>query len=49
LAGGGATEASASGALAAINFKVIDLDETELPSNDWDIYEAVLERMLTDQ
>jgi hypothetical protein len=32
----------------SLNFEVIDLDATELPSNDYDIYEAVLERMLAD-
>jgi hypothetical protein len=42
----GVTEASASGAFSAINFEIIDLDATELPSNDRDIYEVVLERML---
>jgi hypothetical protein len=34
--------------LSTINFEVIDLDTTELPSNDRDIYEVVLERMLSD-
>jgi hypothetical protein len=48
LAGGGATEVLASGALSTINFEVIDLDTTKLPSNDRDIYEAVPERMLAD-
>jgi hypothetical protein len=34
LVGGGVTEALASGTWFAINFKVIDLDPTEIPSND---------------
>jgi hypothetical protein len=34
--------------LSTINFEVIDLDTTELPSNDWDIYEVVLEHMLSE-
>jgi hypothetical protein len=41
-------EASTFGAWSTINLGVIDLDATELPSNDRDIYEAVLERMLAD-
>jgi hypothetical protein len=41
-------EASLFGTWSAFNFEVIDLDATKLPSNDRDIYEAVLERMLTD-
>jgi hypothetical protein len=44
--GGGAAEALASSAWSTINVGVIYLDATELPSNDLDIYEAVLERML---
>jgi hypothetical protein len=46
--GGGAAEASVSGAWSTINLGVIDLDATELPCNDWDIYEVVLECMLAD-
>jgi hypothetical protein len=44
--GGRATGASTSGALFAVNIGVIDLDATELPSNDRDIFEAVPECML---
>jgi hypothetical protein len=39
-------EASASSAWSTINLGVTDLDATELPSNDRDINEVVLERML---
>jgi hypothetical protein len=42
------TGASASGALSAVDLGVIDLDATKLPSNDRDIFEAVLERILAD-
>jgi hypothetical protein len=34
--------------MSALNFKIIDLDDPDLPSNDRDIYEAMLERMLAD-
>jgi hypothetical protein len=46
--GGGAAEASAFDTWSTINLGVIDLDATELPSNDQDIYEVVLERILAD-
>jgi hypothetical protein len=42
----GASEALEPGAWSTINLGVIDLDTTELQSNDRDIYEAVLECML---
>jgi hypothetical protein len=45
-AGGSATEVSATDAMCAINFEVINLDTPYLSSNDRDIYEAVLESML---
>jgi hypothetical protein len=48
LVGGGVTEASVFGAWSTINFEVINLDATELPSNYRDIYVAVLEHMLVD-
>jgi hypothetical protein len=45
-AGGGATEVSATDAMSASILKIIDLDAPDLPRNDQDIYEAMLERML---
>jgi hypothetical protein len=45
-AGGGMAETSAFGTWSAINLRVIDFDATELPSNDRDIYEVMLEHML---
>jgi hypothetical protein len=47
-AGGGATELLTTDTMSAINFKIIDLDAPDLPSNDRDIFEAVLKRMLAD-
>jgi hypothetical protein len=46
--GGGATEVSTTDTMSAINFEIIDLDTPDLPSNDRDIYEVMLERILTD-
>jgi hypothetical protein len=47
-AGGGATEVSTTDTIFASILEIIDLDAPDLPSNDHDIYESVLERMLVD-
>jgi hypothetical protein len=47
-AGGGATEVSATDTMSASILEIIDLDALDLPSNDQDIYEAMLEHILAD-
>lgn len=43
---GVAVEVPATNAMAADLLEIIDLDAPDLPGNDTDIYEAVLDRML---
>jgi hypothetical protein len=45
---GDVVEASTTDAMAANLLKIIDLDAPDLPGNDRDIYEVVLERMLAE-
>jgi hypothetical protein len=44
----GAEDMSMSRYLTIPSIGVIDLDETELPSNDWEILEVVMNRVFTD-
>jgi hypothetical protein len=45
---GGVEDASLFRNWSSLGIRVIDLDATELPSNDWEIFEAVEERVLAD-
>jgi hypothetical protein len=47
-AGGDVAEVSTADAMSTSILEIIDLDASDLPSNDRDIYEAVLEQILAD-